>query len=525
MRFVVTEFSPGRGRMLLRIAAMSLIATVVACGDEDPVASAGGTEDAIQVDAGGDIGVVDIGTTDAGRDLPPAGEPLLITFTREATSLDGGLPDYVQVMVVDETCRPPNVELCDPGSCEPIEIAPRNASEPLCNNGCRISSDLSWIVFLDPEEARTLRKAPIGPDYQLTADSSIVATEVADYAVEQRTVAYRVGDDLHVHELDSGADRVVAAFAGAGRGAFHLSGDATRLFVNNVATLTAMDVDVIDLATDNLTRVHHFVSGEEQGTGSFYSGREPMAVSPDGGHLAVVTNARTSRSLCNSNADCVDPGYTCLSSAAPPRCVRQELTLNLINLSATDRLDLPCSSDAECGDAHLCDLTALDGEGQGRCIPGRFELGPSGPTACQFLAPGQYANIRGELGWRTEESVVALLAQDCTSGNIPVTDVVALNLFAGAAVERIIENPSQNHGGESCWDPVEECWSPADCFIEISDMAVSETGNTVALVGDSISSAFKDELWIADGYGRGEMDLMSRSIDWDVLSVQVHPRE
>lgn len=494
--------------------ALPLVLLLAACGDDDTTTPIGDTGSDAGTDATGDV--VDGDTTDTTPDVPVTSEDLLIAYTQESTFDDD---TDVQLLIVDSDCRAGSADLCDPGICDPVEVLPRNPSEPLCNRGCRLTDSLSHIVFLDPDEGQTLRAAPLGSDYQLTADSEIIATGVLSYQVAGQTIAYRVAGDLHIHDLATGADTIVAGFGNSG-GGFHLSADASTLFVNDVTSLTAMQTSMVDLASTTVLPIFQFISGEPQGTGSFYSGGEAMALSPDGTRLAVITDARTSGAQCSTSAECTAPGESCLTSATPPRCVRQELTLNVINLNAADRLRTACSSDADCGDDHFCDLTALDAGGQGECLPGRFSLGPSGPTGCTNLQLGQYNGVRGDLAWRGDRTVVGVFSQDCIQGNIPVTDLVALNLD-GAAYERIIENPGLDHG--QCYDDVEGCFEPEDCVVEIDTTAISASGQTVGMVADSVSTNLKTELWLVDSYGRDGKEILTRSIDWEIRSVSLHP--
>ena len=107
--------------------------------------------------------------------------------------------------------------------------------------------------------------------------------------------------------------------------------------------------------------------------------------------------------------------------------------------------------------------------------------------------------------------------------SIPVTDLVALNLSAGTeAFERVIENPGVDHGG--CYSDVEGCWDPNGCVVEITTAAMSPSGQTVVFIADSLTSPFKDELWLIDAWGRRGKQTLTRSIDYDILSVSVHSR-
>jgi hypothetical protein len=497
-------------RVLVSLSAVAILC--VGCGDEEPAPPTPDTVDMDGGDVGGDTGAD--ASVDTGPVQPPV-EDLYIAYVRESTFEE----TPPQLVIVPSDCRPPNPDLCDPGICDPVIVAPRNPSEPLCNNGCLVTTDMSFVVFADPDEPRTLRYASLGEDFQLATDSEIIATEVRDYQVAGNIVAYRSNNQLHFRDLVTGDDTDVASFAND-NGGFYLSVDGAKLFMNDVVSLTAMETDIIDTGSGSQEFLFKFISGEESGTGSFYSGREPMAISPDGSLLAVVTDARTSGVQCSTSAECTQQGSTCLTSGNPARCVVQELTLNIINIAESALLRTACSSDADCGSDHFCDLTAINSDSQGECLPGRFTLGPAGPVACSNLALGEYSHIRGGLAWRGDRTLIAVLGQDCITGNIDVTDLVALNLD-GAAFERIIENQSQDHG--QCYDAVETCFDVENCVVEIDDAVSSPSGGTIAFVADSISSSAKSELWIIDAYGRGGKELVTRSIDWDIHGVSLHP--
>ena len=501
-----------KSRLQLVSSALTATLLLAGCGEEDPTPPADS----------GDTGVTDIGT-DSATDVvdedtePPLPdlEDLMLVYVRESTFDDAMPPELV---VVPSDCRPDEA-ICQPGSCVETVVEPRNPSEPLCNNGCLVTTDMSYVVFSDPDEARTLRFAPLGSDFQLSSDSQIIASDVRDFQVAGNIVAYRAANTLHFYDLTTDQDTEVASFAND-NGGFYLSSDSTQLVMNDVVSLTAMQSYITDTATGGSAELFHFISGEESGTGSFYSGREPMALSPDGSLLAVVTDARTSGVQCATSAECTAPGATCLSSADPPRCVVQELTLNIINLAEADKLRTRCASDVDCGSDHFCDLTAIDADSLGECLPGRFTLGPAGPNSCTGFSLGQYTHMRGALSWRDDRTVMAVLGQDCISGNIDVTDLVAFNLDT-AAFERLIENPGLDHG--NCYSEAEECTQSEDCVFEIDSATFSPTGRTAGLVADSVTTSSKSELWLMDAFGRGDQRLITRSISWDVIGATLHP--
>ena len=495
-------------RMVIGVA---VVLGLVGCGGDDDNGGGNGSGDPADTGGtGGTDATADTGTPDTG---PPPGERLFIAYTREATVDSPSLPDEVQMVIVEEDCRP--------DSCDSEIVVDGDDPTFACDSGCQLTEDLSHIFFFDPGAPGTLRVAPLDEGFQLSASSSVVATDVVDTQIRGGVVAYRVGDDISVYDPNTGTSTPVGSLVSetAQNGGFYLADDGSSIFLNRV-TLTTMTVSRLFLggaATE--IQVYRFISGEEQGTGSFYSGREQMAVSPDGTRLAVVTDARTSANECGSNADCVEPGQTCLLSANPQRCVRQELTLNVLNLEALDQLGQDCSADADCGADHMCDLST----GVGSCIPGRVLLGPSGPSACTVFAEGDHTDVRASLQWRNDREVAMLLTQECTSQGIPVTDIAAVNLDDGS-LDYVYQNPGNGHGGDDCYDDVEMDFVPDQCFVEVDRMALSPSGATVAFVADSTSSANTSELWIADAFARTPRDIMTKSIDFDVISVSVHAR-
>lgn len=513
----------------LGFAALSLVLGLAACGDDSTTPGGGGGGSG--TDAGSDAadGVSDGsggGGTDGGTDGGGGAtdeEGLYVVFTREVTVPEDPENEYTQLMVADTDCRAPSTEVCEPGSCPLTEIAPRYPDEPLCEIGCRVTPNLSHVVFLDRNNPRTLRVAPLGEDFQLAEDSEVVADEVEGYQLAGQFIAYRIGDRVYLYDLNTGEERQVTQFSN-GQGGFHITQDGERLFINSVVSLTAMEMEVYPTNGDPGQPIYDFISGEEQGTGSFFNGREPMAVSPNGDRLAIITNQRNSYAPCGTNADCTAPGQLCLLSASPPRCVAEELTLHVIDLQEENlaRLNTLCDDNASCGKDQFCDLTAPDSNGQGRCLPSRFVLGPSGPGACDVFSEGDYTEARPELAWRDDETVVALLGHECTETDIGITDIIAFGL-SGQAFQEIEVNPGEDHGG--CFDELNSCFDTAECRIEISNMNVSPAGSTIVMVADSFRTSNKNELWLVDGFARFPKQLLTTNIQYEVLQASLHQRD
>lgn len=513
-------------RWPLGVALLGMLLLLGACGDDgsDSPNPGNGGEDAGS-GGGTDGGEPDGSGSDAGETDGGGGqivdETLLVVFTREVTVPEDPENEYTQLMIADTDCRAPSTQVCgDPGSCPLREIAPRYPDEPLCEVSCGVTPTMGHVVFLDPTDPRTLRYAPLGDDYQLAADSEVLASEVTDYELSGTFVAYRVGARVSLFNLETGEDRFIAEFQNNG-GGFHLTPDGETLFVNTVTSLSSMEMEFYPTSGEPGQFVYQFISGELQGTGSAFDGQEPMAVAPDGTRLAIITEQRNSYAPCATSDDCTGVGQQCLTSASPPRCVATQLTLHVIDLSeeGRGRLGTLCTDNASCGADQFCDLTAPDSSGQGRCLPVRFVLGPTGPGACDFFAAGDYTEARAGLAWRDNETVVALLGHDCLETNIPITNVVAFGL-SGEAFQDIEINPGENHG--QCFNEVDNCTEVEECNVEIENMRVSPEGSTIVMVADSPQTPGKNELWLVDGFARFPKQLLTTSILYEVLTASLH---
>lgn len=513
---------------LVRVLGGLSVLLLVGCGGDDgddPEGDAGTDSTLPDVVApdGGDTGT----DTDLPPPPPPPGEDVTIVFTREATSLSTSLPQYVQVMVTDQDCRISSPDVCDRGSCAPVEIAPPSESDRLCQNGCLFTPALDWIVYFDAAQSRTMRKIALGANRQVSGASAVIAADVTEVSVGADGVAYRVGDTIFHHRLSTG-DTVEVATLGGG-GAPYLSPDGRTIIVREVTSLTSMTLRRFDVASGQISPLYTLNDGGPQGAaGSLVRGSEPLAMSPDGARLAMLTTVREDSNSCNSNADCGAPnpaGYQCPVGVAGGRCYRHQQSIRILNTQASELLGQACSADVDCGADHLCDLSAPDSSGLGLCIPGRIVLGPAGPQSCSQLRIGEYNGARPQLSWRSNRDVMALLTNNCTGQNIDATDLVAVNLDT-RSLQRVLENPGLAHGGAACFNATERCYETSQCVVAFDQVALSPEGTTAVLVGNSLTSANpqNNQLWIADSFGRTPRVAMTRSIDYRVRSVSVHPR-
>lgn len=524
------RIAPTTLRTLSIGAAFAAALGLAACGDDGGGGGdgGGGTDTGVNDTGGGgtDGGGTDGGGTDTGGTVTPPAESLYVVFTREATSDSPTLPQYTQLMVTDESCQfaqpGPGGTCDDDGECEAFEVMPRSESEPLCNYGCMFTPAMDWLVFFDPDETSTLRKAPVGADMQLSGDSEVIATDVRDFSVGDGRIMIRSNNEVVIHDLASGQDTAAGEIQGSG--GVYITPDGSRAFIRRVTSLQAMDVVEVPVGGGNETVIHTFEDGgPENAAGSLLRGAEPLAVSPDGTRLAALVSMRYESNICTSNVDCVEEGFQCPVGQQAGRCYQHQLGLNIINLDAADRLGGTCLSDGECGDDHFCDLSAPDRDGNGQCQPSRFVMGPAGQNVCSRISLSEYDDYRPRLSWRGDREVVALLTNSCAgqANGLTVTDVVGVNIDSGI-IDRVVENPGLGHG--QCYDDVEQCYDIGECVVEISQMAMSPGGSTVGMVADSYTSQNSNELWLVDAFGRDDRIILTKSIDFDVLSVSLYSR-
>ncbi len=504
-------------RHFARIYLISICAVLAAalplsaCGGDDD--NGGDNDGGVDSDSGGN------GDGSGDTFIPnPPGEDLYFSYRREAAVSAPNLPDYTQLIVVDDTCTPT--------SCTETEVMPP-AGDPTfsCDTGCAITDDMSYVVYRDTA-AGSLRYAPLGSDFQISGPSTLIVDSVNDWELQANRVAYvsTTSTEVSVYDLDAGNETMTMSL-GAG-GGFSLSGDGEQLFVGRVTSLTSMDLFAgISGAAEEF--VATFVSGAEGGTGSYYSGNEPRSLSPDGDLLAIVTSGLHSTGACADNGDCDDTEF-CYQDASPARCASQSSVVHIINLAQSTRLGASCSQDADCGDYHVCDIVS-GAEDARSCIPGFVRLGPTGQNQCQRNSPGEYTDVRA-LDWRGDRQLVLVAADECTtSGVFEKTEIIAIDVDneLGAdptALERIVSNPDSAHGGAACFDATLGAVVPHQCSVEIFDMALSPSGGTIGYVAHSPESDRITELWSTDAFGRVDEANMTRDIFYEVLTVGVHAR-
>ncbi len=390
---------------------------------------------------------------------------------------------------------------------EQVRISPEGVP---CQLGCRVSEDLSWFVWIDQAgEDTELRVAPITAfDYDGvvvdTASAETVETNPLGFSVQGGTLAWSTQDfEVKAAALPgSGAESLgVVGAADGTQGGFYLapSGDQVVTWTVTLSTMTLM---MNDLSGGEAAEIYTLESNGAGGTGSFYGPREKMAMSPDGRYLAVASRGLVDSDPCTSNDECVAPA----ACGATGRCTEQRLTINMLDLSMADKLGGACSSDGECGDAHLCDFGNAEDPSAGVCIPGRLDLGAAGPQKCNAHQPGEFTDLRDTIQWSPDSrSLYFLAVEDCSKFNVPRAAI--LRTDAGLSTPTaVVENPGADFDPGKCYDFDEEEYTVGspECVLDIAEMSVAPTGATIIFAASSPSSTTGKnfELYSVDAAGR-----------------------
>jgi hypothetical protein len=380
-----------------------------------------------------------------------------------------------------------------------------------CNIGCRLSDDLQWFFYYEQEGLDTVLKA--APVTALSYTGAMVdvgrAEEVVTNPLAVRwggdTIAFETGDFEIFAGPIPGSNAVSygsVGDAGSTQGGFYLKDDGSAL-VTWTVTLQSLTLSRFDIGTgDSVEGFYTYESTGFGGTGSFYSSSDRMSWSPDGKYLATVSVGLVDTDPCASNDQCAE-GEICGNNA---RCTSQRLTLNMIELEKADKLAQPCTSDADCGDAHFCDFADPADPDSGKCLPGRLDLGAAGPQSCALRQEGEYTDLLDNLQWSPDSSSLYFLAAtDCDGlANIPLTGIYRTTPKLDAP-EALLVNEGSDFSVGSCYDEAEQEFvaERESCVVEVTSLALSRNGQTLVFSATSpeASSANRYDLFTIDRKG------------------------
>ncbi|MBN1945597.1 MAG: hypothetical protein JW797_07960 [Bradymonadales bacterium] len=512
-----------RSRQIAIVLATGLL--LVACppsdddDDHNGVTDTGVEDQRRDGSAGTDAG-------DTSADLPdqPSGEEIVISYVTQTRVPDP--EEYWEMWVTDQDCSW--------SRCDKTQVTGGSFT---CEVECALAPELDYALWIDPQASTgTLMIAPIDSSYSVSTSARVVSNNVQGWEVGPQYVVYARNGVVYAQPLAGGSEvQLLTIYEEGGLpGGFHYAPHIDRVIANIPNSLSS--ADLIEVSVTNPTDqrlLYHFVSDIEGYPGSFYQGHMDMSVSPDGQYLAIFTMAWDMAEPCDpGNPVCANDEYEC-SDLNPenPRCKGEQLVLNLINRSEAHLLTTPdnpagCSSDADCGTYHECDLDAYHETADGVCVPGHRVIGPYGRFSCMqatsgpYLDPGEYNKVTAAPMWRSDGRILFVGSNDCVDLDIPITNLVAIDPGLDS-MQVVLENPGTNHGGPDCYDEVEEEYTPSGCVIQISRTAISPSGNTVVFIGSSVSSSMDTEVWLVDAFGRGGKRNLTRDILTKILQVGV----
>ncbi len=172
-----------------------------------------------------------------------------------------------------------------------------------CAQGCVLNADMTWIAWRggegDPTDL-TLKVAPVDVvRKQIRVDATrVVADDVRRFEFTSDLIVYETGQPM-------GTDRTIEilsepvggcaegdgncpAFVGniGANGGFRVADQGSTVVALDIS-LSAMTVNLFNTANGLSSTIHTF--GSQGGTGSPFSGRQPVGMSPDQSYLLAFT--------------------------------------------------------------------------------------------------------------------------------------------------------------------------------------------------------------------------------------------
>ncbi len=264
----------------------------------------GGSSDAQRFDAqtfdgsggaggGGDGGPGDDGGGGGGG----SEEHLRLSYVKEIQFRDGETPPQVDLWIYDfQDQESFNVTGGDP---EGVNCKVRQ---------CELNGDMTWVAWLETGMGGgfNLYAAPVDVTRKLvkTEEKRLVSDQVNSFSFTSDLLVYTKGQsvgnaaDIEVWvEPAGGADEAACGMDKTrcktmvpqrinGNGGFRVTG-FSDLIILITTTLSSMTIGFYNIATEQIFTLYTF--GEEEGTGSEFSGRQPMGLSPDATYMAVFT--------------------------------------------------------------------------------------------------------------------------------------------------------------------------------------------------------------------------------------------
>lgn len=435
-----------------------------------------------------------------------------------------------------------------------------------CEIGCWLSTDLSYFVYIRPSSQGVNAfdvYATSVDNLQAQGDGSVIAESVERVLFKGDMVTYMrdngAGKMAYYLELGATQEQAIGELTVKGdsrdtQDSWHISSTAGKA-VTFSPSLQTLSIRVADIGTSitSANQIHVIDGGNYQETGGSYFGSNiPVAFSPDGRFMALLTTAPNNYNVCSGNGDCdAAKGRHCGENDL---CTAREVTVRTFDLEALDEISngssdgAECTADSECSPAHECYIPSDFQLDLARCIPRRVVLGlpntpkqprvgnvPSreGCELTQEIDGYEYTDVRPPLTFGADGNLYVTAARECGGRpgeiNMGDTDILRISPLGGV-VDVVTGNMAENFDDGRCYDLTENRIDITDCVIYIDNAVLSPNGQELAFlatnpnVTDVSKASATFDVWsvLANGEERewlGDSDLFD-----EVLRIGVHPK-
>jgi len=435
-----------------------------------------------------------------------------------------------------------------------------------CELGCWLSKDLSYFVYIRPSSQGVAAfdvYATSVEDLQAQGDGSVIAESVERVLFKGDMVTYMrdngSGKTAFYLELGATQEQTIGELSVKGdsretQDSWHISSTAGKA-VTFSPSLQSLSIRVADIGSSitSADQIHVIDGSNYQETGGSYFGSNiPVAFSPDGRYMALLTTAPNNYNTCEGNGDCdAAKGRHC---GEDKLCTAREVTVRTFDLMALDEISdgngdgAECTSDSECSSAHECYIPSDFQLDLARCVPRRIVLGlPNTPTqprvgnvpsreGCELtqeIDGYEYTDVRPPLVFGPDNNLYVTAARECggRGGEINMGDTDILRISPnGGMIDVVSGNMGENFDAEKCYDLANRDYTIPGCVIYIRNAMLSPNGQELAFLGTNLDvtdvskAASTLDVWSVLSNGENREWLGRNDLFDEVLRLDVHPK-
>ena len=389
--------------------------------------------------------------------------PVRVVFTRQERYNPTG--QKTQDLYITEILDPGRLEEIHRSSNKKAKVTNLSDGDFSCPVGCPINAGQTHLIYLNTDDTPwTLWAAPIakvGEDWSVEVINNRQVThgELLGFGwAGPARIHYAISSGpgetsgLNIFLQDLGGENNIQVAQNPGNG-FYRVDPSGRFMVLLRTTLDAMSVSVLAISrlAEGEYSIHTF--GGNTGTGSEFSGKEPLAFSPDGTKVAIFTTFRP-------------------SPAEPP-----EFRLSIFDIDPDLSQEQPRMLD-------------------------NYLLGPGGQGACDRRLEGQHIAAAQNPIWSPDGKAIYFLAE-AREGRVPCqtpgmnkkeTDIVRIGLNDDFSVDRDgIVNISSNPRDDNAFEMEHLTLTPSGDGMVVTGVP-SNTRNTELYILSSEVTDFRRQL-------------------------------